>query len=301
LITELGGSRLSRTNAYVYENKLHNSLSIEPICVLLCEYGILLTGPDPDNEHCKATSQIRAKGLCAGTLTSKCPDGRAAIAIFRTQGVVSIMAINETKRAPLDWANVLTSEARLTDVVLTNDIAVRYKLPIGSVRKALRRLVERGLLSRVTDGVYANKLVRDLAATDFVKVLRPNSYVSLESALNHWGVSTQSPVALTCVTTGAPKEYRTSEFSITFRTISKQLYWGFVEKQTRYAKYPIAEPEKALLDWVYLSLKKGASPTFDEIDFKVLDKRKLVKYAVKYPGTVRNVLTHSLAFEHFAA
>ena len=94
---------------------------------------------------------------------------------------------------------------------------------------------------------------------------------------------------------------QSSEFSITFRTISKQLYWGFVEKQTRYAKYPIAEPEKALLDWVFLSLKKGASPTFDEIDFKVLDKRKLVKYAVKYPGTVRNVLTHSLAFEHFAA
>jgi len=211
------------------------------------------------------------------------------------------MAINETKRTPLDWTNVLTSEARLTDVILTNEIAAKYKLPIGTVRKALARLTERGLLSRVTDGVYANKLVRDIGATDFMKVLRPSSYVSLESALNHWGLSTQSPVALTCVTTGAPKEYQTSEFSITFRTIAKQLYWGFIEKQTRYAKYSIAEPEKALLDWVYLSLKTGASPSLDEIDFKVLDKQKLVKYADKYPGTVRNVLTHSLAFEHFAA
>jgi len=210
------------------------------------------------------------------------------------------MAITKAERTPLDWINVLTNEARLTDVVLTNEIVAKYKLPIGTVRKALARLAERGLLSRVTDGVYANKLVRDIGATDFIRVLRPSSYVSLESALNHWGVSTQSPVALTCVTTGAPKEFRTSEFSITFRTISRRLYWGFLEKQTRYAKYSIAEPEKALLDWVYLSLKTGANPTLDEIDSKVLDKQKLVKYADKYPGTVRNVLTHSLAFQHFA-
>jgi predicted transcriptional regulator of viral defense system len=210
------------------------------------------------------------------------------------------MAINKTKRTLLDWTNVLTNEARLTDVVLTNEIVTKYKLSIGSVRKALARLTERGLLSRVTDGVYVNKLVRDIGATDFIKVLRPSSYVSLESAFNHWGLSTQSPVALTCVTTGAPMQYRTPEFSITFRTISKQLYWGFVEEQTRYAKYSIAEPEKALLDWVYLSLKTGVSPNLDEIDFKVLDKQKLIKYADKYPNTVRNVVTHSLAFEHFA-
>jgi hypothetical protein len=38
-----------------------------------------------------------------------------------------------------------------------------------------------------------------------------------------------------------------------------------------------------------------------EIELKSLDKQKLVKYANKYPGTVRNALTNSLAFEHFAA
>jgi predicted transcriptional regulator of viral defense system len=211
------------------------------------------------------------------------------------------MAITGRVRTQIDWINLLTSEARLTDVVLTGDIAARYKLPTGSVRKALARLTGRGLLSRVTDDVYANKLVQDIAATDFIRILRPNSYVSLESALNHWGLSTQSPLILTCVTTGVPKEYRTSEFSISFRTISKRLYWGFIEKQTRYLKYWIAEPEKALLDWIYLSLKIGARPTLDELDFKPVDKKKLIKYTEKYPDTVRTVLTRSLAFEHFAA
>jgi len=53
---------------------------------------------------------------------------------------------------------------------------------------------------------------------------------------------------MTRVTTVKPKEYQAPEFTITFRTISKRLYWGFIEKQTRCSKYPIAEPEKALLD-----------------------------------------------------
>jgi hypothetical protein len=79
------------------------------------------------------------------------------------------------------------------------------------------------------------------------------------------------------------------------------LFWGFVEKQTRYSKYRIAEPEKALLDWIYLTLQSGLTPRLDEIELKSIDKRKLVKYAAKYPGTVRKTLLHSLAFEHFAA
>jgi hypothetical protein len=97
------------------------------------------------------------------------------------------------------------------------------------------------------------------------------------------------------------KQYRTPELAITLRSISEHLFWGFIEKRTRYAKYRIAEAEKALLDWVYLTLQSGLTPHLDEIELRPLDKQKLVKYATKYPGTVRNALTNSLAFEHFAA
>lgn len=208
--------------------------------------------------------------------------------------------MNKPKTKSLDWAKILTTEARLTDVVLVSEIAAKHSMPVASAWKALSRLAERGLVSRVANGIYLNKLVRDNSPLDFVGVLRPNSYVSLESALGHWGLSTQSPLTLTCVTLGKPKEYKSQEFAIAFRTISKRLFWGFVEKQTRYAKYRIAEPEKALLDWIYLSLQIGLTPHLDEIDFKAVDKTKLVKYAAKFPGTVRNTFAHSLAFEHFA-
>jgi predicted transcriptional regulator of viral defense system len=211
------------------------------------------------------------------------------------------MAMKNPKTKHLDWVRILTNESRLTDVVRVEGIATKYKLPVATVWRAVSRLTKRGLLSRVANGVYLITFVRDASALDFVSILKPNAYVSLESALNHWGISTQSPGSLTCVTTDNAKEYRTPEFTISFRTISDRLFWGFVEKQTRYSKYRIAEPEKALLDWIYLTLQSGLTPHLDEIELKSIDKRKLVKYAAKYPGTVRNTLLHSLAFEHFAA
>ncbi len=206
---------------------------------------------------------------------------------------------NKTKS--LDWARILANEARLTDVIMAGEMAAKHRMPVASAWKALSRLAKRGLVSRVANGVYLNKLVRDNSPLDFFSVLRPISYVSLESALSHWGLSTQSPLILTCVTPGKPKEYKAQEFTIAFRTISKGLFWGFVEKQTRYAKYRIAEPEKALLDWIYLSLQTGLTPHLDEIDFTTVDKNKLVKSADKFSGTVQNTLVHALAFEHFGA
>ena len=62
-----------------------------------------------------------------------------------------------------------------------------------------------------------------------------------------------------------------------------------------------ASPSKGWSLGIYLTLQTGLTPSLDEIEFKAIDKQKLAKYAVKYPGTVRNTLMHSLAFEHFAA
>jgi hypothetical protein len=52
---------------------------------------------------------------------------------------------------------------------------------------------------------------------------------------------------------------------------------------------------------VYLALQGGSKPSLDELEFKSVSKKKLVEYASKFPGSVRKVLTHWLAFEHFTA
>lgn len=56
------------------------------------------------------------------------------------------------------------------------------------------------------------------------------------------------------------------------------------------AHYRIAEPEKALLDWIYLQRQEGLPVVLDELNLKVTDRTKLLKYASKYPIPVQKTV-----------
>ena len=80
------------------------------------------------------------------------------------------------------------------------------------------------------------------------------------------------------------------------RTLVSVCTGGFQEKRTRHGSYKIAEPEKALLDWIYLQRLEGLRVVLDELNLKVTDKSKLPKYASNYPIPVQQTL-HSALFD----
>jgi hypothetical protein len=184
----------------------------------------------------------------------------------------------------------LASEARTNSVLRSELLARKYNLALGSVSKALKRQQERGLVEQLSERIYINKVASGFSPKDVVNELQPNAYVSLESALLEWGVSSQSPVALTCVSLSKTRTVKTSSVYLLFRKLKSELYWGFIEKKTRYSSYKIAEPEKALLDWIYFQLRDGLPVSLDEHSFERLSLSRLKNYAEKYPSTVRVVL-----------
>ena len=126
-------------------------------------------------------------------------------------------------------------------------------------------------------------------------MLRPEAYLSLETVLRDSGVSTQSPRVLTCVTTGRPGEFQAKSLAIVFRRISRDLFWGFHEERTLYGKYNAADPEKALLDWVYLGRQTGTTIHADELDLHRLDQNKLLQYAARFPSSVKHQILEVVA------
>ena len=190
----------------------------------------------------------------------------------------------------MDWAATLRKESLRSSILRSDELARRYDIAEAVVGNALRRQERRGLVEHISRRVYVNKLAHDFSARELVSVLRPNAYISLESALAEWGISTQSPSGLTCVTTGFPRKFQSASVNIIYRHISESLYWGFEEKRTRYGTYKIAEPEKALLDWVYLQRQEGLPVALDELSLNAIDRKKLRKYAAKYPNSVQQTL-----------
>jgi len=186
----------------------------------------------------------------------------------------------------MNWTTILTEEARNNCIVRTDNLARKHKLSERVVRDALRRYEARGLLERVSTKIHINHFNQQFSPRDLVNVLRPRSYISLESALVERGIITQSPSILTCVTPGYPQSFRGKSVSIVYRKISPELYWGYEEKATRYNKYLIAEPEKALLDWIYLNRQEGLPTPLDELHLQFLIPAKLREYALRFPRTV---------------
>jgi predicted transcriptional regulator of viral defense system len=190
----------------------------------------------------------------------------------------------------MNWTTILTEEARRNCILRSNELARRLTLSEAVVRNALRRHERRGLVEHVSTKIYINHLNQQFSPRDLVNILRPESYISLESAMVDKGITSQSPSVLTCVTPGYPQSFRTKSVRIVYRKISPDLYWGYEEKATRYNKYLIAEPEKALLDWIYLTRQEGLPTPFDELQLQFLNAAKLRKYAERFPRTVQTAI-----------
>jgi len=198
------------------------------------------------------------------------------------------------KSKRIDWVRFISEESRVSPILQLDKLAARFKTSEPVVRKALLRLSKRGLVEHFARKIFLNLLAKDFSGREIVGLLRPQSYVSLETVLRDSGIITQTPAIITCVTTGAQRAFRSNTLAIAFRHIAHELYWGFQPRRTLYGEYNAALPEKALLDWIYLQRKQGVRVEMDEFNFANLDAKKLLSFAEKYPRPVKYELLEAL-------
>ena len=145
-----------------------------------------------------------------------------------------------------------------------------------ALRMALKRLNDKKLIRRICRGYYLNPF-STVALEEVSAYIYKPSYISLESALSRYGVLSQIPQVLTCVTTKLPRVFNTSLGTIEYRQVKKDYFFGFVKE----GSYFIAEPEKALLDFFYLERSKVTARRYSEFNLKGLNSKKLNSYAGK--------------------
>ncbi len=149
----------------------------------------------------------------------------------------------------------------------------------------LTRLQSKGLVERVSRGVYLNALREARPGIEEMACfLRTPSYISCEWALNRHGLILQSPVVCTVLTlqtaVGAARNIQFGGVTIEFSRIAPRLFNGYETKDG----YNLALPEKALLDTVYL---RKHIPFADELDFDRLNEKKLQTFAEEFPKVVQ--------------
>jgi len=187
------------------------------------------------------------------------------------------------------WIALLSGLPSAGTYLNTSSLRTLSGLSEKAVRQACWRLSKTGLLRRAGAGWYVNSF-RSAALEELGCLLVRPSYISLDWVLAATGATTQPCHVLTCVTTKPTVKKDTLFGSIEYRSLSENLFWGF--RQRRSAAGVIireAEPEKALLDLVYLSCRTR-EPIWLDIDFARLDRQKLAAYRARFPATVQRAL-----------
>ena len=147
----------------------------------------------------------------------------------------------------------------------------------------LKKLVDNKILIKIERSRYLlnNK---DIKTFNMANLLYSPSYISFETALNFHGMLSQFPYEITSATAKKSMNKKVNDISYSYSHLKNDLFFGYVKKNNSL----IAEPEKALLDQIYLSLKGFKKTNIDEYDFSIVKKGKLKEYFLKYPKTKQN-------------
>lgn len=146
---------------------------------------------------------------------------------------------------------------------------------------------KKGYLVRVRNGWYSLKdHIRNLEDLYFVanKIYHP-SYVSLESALSHYGWIPEGVFAVTSVTTLKTNAFKTPIGTFFYKSMKPSLFFGYTVLYKEGMRIKMAEPEKTLLDFFYFrsdlrNLDDLVSFRLNLLDIKnTLDMNKLSDYA----------------------
>lgn len=206
--------------------------------------------------------------------------------------------------------NTILTEKRLADlediivssgkIVTADDIhkALGKKYSKFALRKRVYQLKEKGWLVPLRRGLY---FVSDISSRGFVNVspvvvagaFCKDSYVSLDSALSHYGLFEQMLRIVSSVTKLKSNKYVFQNNTYRYLKISGKLYFGFKTENIEgyYAK--IAELEKVILDYLYF---KNDTYSIDLLIEKLqkakdrIDLKKLFAYARKFPEATKRKL-----------
>jgi len=139
------------------------------------------------------------------------------------------------------------------------------------LRKNLYEFIELGLESNIPDVYVGNRLYIP-------------SYISLETALSIYSLIPDIAVQVTSLTTLPTREFKNRHGLFFYRSCQKKAFTGYKLMQYEGVKILIADKEKALVDFIYFSLRQKELLDFDEERLerdlvKKLNWGKALKYA----------------------
>ena len=182
------------------------------------------------------------------------------------------------------------------DKVCINIHQINSKFP-GMDKNNLSRWVKQGKLIKLRNGFYSfPEYMNENGSQMYIanRIYKP-SYASLHTALSFYGIIPEGIINVTSITTLKTAEFENGFGIFSYKTIQPKLFFGYQQKPyLRNMTFLLAEPEKAILDLLYIYPFYNSHKEIEELRFdndvinEVVSPVKLIEYAEMFDN---NALT----------
>ena len=132
------------------------------------------------------------------------------------------------------------------------------------------------LFIKIRNGLYALRAEPPREEAIANRLYAP-SYISFEYALARYDIIPESVYAVTSATTRITREFIVEGKSFAYSHIKKQAYRGYKTEKIDGTTVLIAEPEKALADYLYfVALKR--KPLNERLNLRKIKKKNVIEY-----------------------
>ncbi|MFO7791084.1 MAG: type IV toxin-antitoxin system AbiEi family antitoxin domain-containing protein [Bacteroidota bacterium] len=125
----------------------------------------------------------------------------------------------------------------------------------GFDTKNLFRWQQKGYILKLRNGLYTFPEHLSIPGFNLYlanKIYNP-SYISLQFALNFYGIIPEIVMRISSVSTLKTKKFVNRAGTFEYRNVKPQLFFGYEIKKSKELHILIAEPEKAIIDLLYLN------------------------------------------------
>ncbi len=151
-----------------------------------------------------------------------------------------------------------------------------FNVSSGAAQQFIHTYVEKNFFTKLRNGLYMLEEKRPSIYFIANKLYRP-SYVSLETALSYYGIIPETVYSVTSVTSRSTQKFDTLGMNFNYTRIKQKAFQNYIIKREGDYSYLIAEPEKALADYLYL-VSIGKRNWNDRFYTKNISRKKLIAY-----------------------
>lgn len=143
-------------------------------------------------------------------------------------------------------------------------------------RRRLNEWQDKGYIKKVIKGYY---IFSDLELDENILFeisnrIYASSYVSLETALSHYGLIPESVYGITSVSTRRTYTFKTQIAEFSYRSMAPRLFFGYDIIRYNSKSFRIASVEKAVLDYFYINTRIKSKEDFLSLR---MDRNNLLK------------------------